>query len=55
MKESEKITLCFVGNPNVGKSTLINRILNSNELETSDIPGTTKKTIQVLLFLNIEI
>ena len=52
MKESEKITLCFVGNPNVGKSTLINRILNSNELETSDIPGTTKKTIQKKLIWN---
>ena len=38
MTEDIKIKLCFIGNPNVGKSTLINRLLNSNELKTSEIP-----------------
>ena len=46
MTEDNKIKLCFIGNPNVGKSTLINRLLNSNELKTSEIPGTTVKTIE---------
>tara|TARA_B100000029_G_scaffold512997_1_gene611207 strand:- start:6188 stop:6997 length:810 start_codon:yes stop_codon:yes gene_type:complete len=46
MIEENKIKLCFIGNPNVGKSTLINRLLNSNELKTSEIPGTTIKTIE---------
>ena len=42
MFHQEKIRLCFVGNPNVGKSTLINRILQNNNLETDTKPGTTK-------------
>ena len=46
MYKEEKNKLCFIGNPNVGKSTLINRLLNSNDLEISDNPGTTKKTIE---------
>ena len=46
MLDNEKIKLCFIGNPNVGKSTLINRLLNSNELSTSEHPGTTKTIIE---------
>ena len=42
----KRINLCFIGNPNVGKSTLINRLLGANELQTSEYPGTTKNTIQ---------
>ena len=45
MLNENKIKLCFIGNPNVGKSTLINRLLNSNDLQTSELPGTTKKII----------
>ena len=43
-----KIRLCFVGNPNVGKSTLINRILGINKLKTDSKPGTTKKISETL-------
>lgn len=46
MLEYEKIKLCFIGNPNVGKSTLINRLLNSNELKIDKYPGTTKEIIR---------
>ena len=46
MLEEKKIKLCFIGNPNVGKSTLINRLLNSNQLQISKHPGTTKKIIE---------
>ena len=46
MLNENKIKLCFIGNPNVGKSTLINRLLNSNDLQTSELPGTTKKIIE---------
>ena len=52
MLKEGKIKLCFVGNPNVGKSTLINRLLKSNELKTSKHPGTTKSTIEKKLIWN---
>ena len=51
MLEYEKIKLCFIGNPNVGKSTLINRLLNSNELKIDKYPGTTKEIIRKDFFL----
>jgi len=52
MLKEKKIKLCFIGNPNVGKSTLINRLLNSNELQISKNPGTTKTIIEKNLIRN---
>ena len=48
----KQIRLCFVGNPNVGKSTLINRILKSNKLKTDKKPGTTKEIVETTFFWN---
>lgn len=39
------ITLAVVGRPNVGKSTLINHILNENRMVVYDMPGTTRDSI----------
>lgn len=41
------LRLAIIGRPNVGKSTLINKITNSNRLLTGDIPGVTRDAIDV--------
>lgn len=41
------IRVCVVGRPNVGKSTLINRLLGEDRLIAFDQPGTTRDTILV--------
>jgi GTP-binding protein len=48
VKTSEDpLCVCFVGRPNVGKSSLGNRLLNSDRLIVSDEPGTTRDSVEV--------
>lgn len=42
----KKIRVCFIGRPNVGKSSLSNCLVKSERFIVSDIPGTTRDSIE---------
>ena len=44
---ADPLCVCFIGRPNVGKSSLGNRLLNSERLIVSDVPGTTRDSVEV--------
>jgi tRNA modification GTPase len=43
------VSVAIVGKPNAGKSTLLNTLLNENRAIVSEIPGTTRDTIEEII------
>jgi tRNA modification GTPase len=43
------VSVAIIGKPNAGKSTLLNSLLNENRAIVSDIPGTTRDTIEEVI------
>ena len=46
-EQPEGIRIAVVGKPNVGKSTLVNRILGEERVLAFDMPGTTRDSIYI--------
>ncbi|MGY0633099.1 ribosome biogenesis GTPase Der [Luteimonas sp. A478] len=47
--DPERKRVAFIGRPNVGKSTLVNRLLGEERMIASDVPGTTRDSISAEL------
>ncbi|REL30478.1 ribosome biogenesis GTPase Der [Thalassotalea euphylliae] len=46
-EQDDKIKLAIIGKPNVGKSTLTNRILGEERVVVYDMPGTTRDSVYI--------
>jgi len=47
--EEEELNIAIVGRPNVGKSSVVNRLLGEERISVSPIPGTTRDAVDVLI------
>jgi GTPase len=48
-EEPEQTAVAIVGRPNVGKSSLLNRLLREERSIVSELPGTTRDTVDAVL------
>ncbi|SFK92026.1 GTP-binding protein [Lysobacter sp. cf310] len=45
--DPSRIRVAFIGRPNVGKSTLVNRLLGEERMIASEVPGTTRDSVAI--------
>jgi len=48
-EDPDRLRLAIVGRPNVGKSTLVNRMLGEERVMAFDLPGTTRDSISTFM------
>jgi GTP-binding protein len=46
---TDETAVAIVGRPNVGKSSLVNRLVREERVMVSELPGTTRDTVDVML------
>lgn len=44
-EKGDEVALAFIGRPNVGKSSLVNQLLGQERMVVSDVPGTTRDSV----------
>ncbi len=47
--KQEETAIAIVGRPNVGKSSLVNRLVREERVMVNELPGTTRDTVDVML------
>ena len=53
-EEDERPHIAFIGKPNVGKSSIVNRLLGENRVIVSDVAGTTRDAVDTVVKHNGE-
>ncbi len=54
VEEQETTKICVIGRPNVGKSSLVNALLNEDRVIVSDVAGTTRDAVDIDFTYNKE-